>query len=387
MSFWDDQAEADPLTELLQSPNPQLSDVLNDASMLQELRSGNAELIAYLTREDVVSQLCEWSMTLTHESDKDFDRTSRFAIEALTCGNALASQLLHSSVLKQFLTDFLANPADWEALCAGHFHRILVHLLNESSGAYLNNFPGIIEGVVKHLSLLGVAELLISLAIKYSDALPKPIVPVLVQFIGESPPPHTAALYALRQIFADGWIVPEFAASFTAPETLSKLAAIAKSGRDRATTVELYRLIGKIRGKGAAVGPIEAPAGEADGSVAAFARAVNVGDLREGLLLIARKAVHFGLGNVILAAVKALPQDEFVAAAIELGIVELLTAAFEEDRLTGQQLELINLLVNGSLEFVATLPQEAVIKAGKLNAQYGGELPIGTPIGRQINAD
>jgi hypothetical protein len=44
-------------------------------------------------------------------------------------------------------------------------------------------------------------------------------------------------------------------------------------------------------------------------------------------------------------------------------------------------------LVNASLEFAALLPQEAVIKAGKLNEKYGGELPIGTPIGQHIIGD
>jgi hypothetical protein len=116
----------------------------------------------------------------------------------------------------------------------------------------------------------------------------------------------TAALYALRQIFASGWSVPDVAASFTAPDTLARLAAVAKSGANRATTVELYRLIGAIRAKGADVGHVEAPVGGVSGAVAAFARAADVGDVRDALVRIASGAVHFALANPFLAAVRAL---------------------------------------------------------------------------------
>jgi hypothetical protein len=42
----------------------------------------------------------------------------------------------------------------------------------------LANFPSIVDGIVKHLSLLGVADVLVTLATKYSDALSTLIVTV-----------------------------------------------------------------------------------------------------------------------------------------------------------------------------------------------------------------
>jgi hypothetical protein len=150
MAFWDEAPE-DALTVLLQQPNPPLSEVLNEGAILQELRTGNSLLIAYLTRESVVSELCSWSMTLEHQSSKDFDRSSRIATEVLTCGTALATVLLNSAALKQFLTSFTATARNWDPLSAGHFQRVLAYLLAESDGKYLSNFPDIVTNTVRHL--------------------------------------------------------------------------------------------------------------------------------------------------------------------------------------------------------------------------------------------
>jgi hypothetical protein len=330
--------------------------------MLQELRTGNLSLISYLIREPIVSELCSWSMTLTHQSSPDFDRISRIATETLTCGTALATQLLSSTALKQFLSDFSSSSAEWDPLCAGHFQRLLTHLLRSSEGAFLANLPNFVPNAVKHLRLLAVAELLIVLAQDYGQ----PIAGLIVDFIANEEPPVTAALYALRQILGNGGADAEL---------IGKIEAVAKAAKDKVTGIELYRLLKRLNAAVGDIGEFESP------TVAGFARAAKGGDLKEGIELILKGNVHGALGNQILAQVKAAPKDvlEKVAEEVEFG-------KKLKEEVTAQQLEIVNVLVQQSLGIAVQLPPEVVSRAGKLHAPYGGELPIGRTISR-MNAD
>jgi hypothetical protein len=312
-------------------------------------------------------------MTLQHQSAKEFDRSSRIATETLTCGTALATKLLNSATLRAFLTNFAATTDDWDPLCAGHFQRILTHLVRESNGDYLKNFPDLIPNTVNHLNLLAVAELLISLAPNYSAQ----IVPLIVDFIGSHEGPLTASLYALRQILTEG-----FAQSFG--DVIPKIAAVAKSAKNKVVKIELYRILEKVVKVSQSDFVVEEESGFESATVEAFAKAVNFGDLKSGLASLVGGEVHWGLGNKVLNKLRGTETAVFLGLVNELGVVKKLKEIGENA--TGQQLELVNLIVDRALEIAMELPTELIGKAGKLNASYGGELPIGGIITR-VNAE
>lgn len=401
MSFWDDQEE-DPLTELLNNPNSPLCDVLQEGNMLQELRTNNADLIRYLSQEKIIGELCEWSMTMKNEKHDNFNKISRIATETLTCGANYSQQLLKSATLEQFFKSFLSSKDEWDTICAGHFQRVFVHLLKNSNGSYLSRFPNIAEDLDNHLSVLAVSEFIIQLATEFNSSLPKQFVPILASYIDSSISKEdltTAeridlfpAIYTLRQIFTNGIQIKEIKDSFTSEEVIGKLTHAASTSHCKLTSIELYRLLSKIKEQS----PL------ATGLVTKHTTSKNPSEINNSLIsyeelntdIEPKKAatllcgkVHWALANKLLKRLAELPQADFLnLVSNETNLLKTIVENSNNGSITAQQIDLIRLLSKAGAD-LSSVPKEIVTKALLIGVRYGGEVPIGFQAEHKINAE
>ncbi|OHS99282.1 hypothetical protein TRFO_34312 [Tritrichomonas foetus] len=390
MSFWD-TAEEDPLTELIQNPNAPLCDVLLEGTMLQELRAGNADLISYLTQERIINELCQWSMTMDFEKRDGFDKLSRIATETLTCGGNFQKELLNSTALKNFFTNFMSSTKEWDSICTGHLQRVFVNLLKNSNGNYLSNFPNIAEDLDSHLTILAVAELIVLLATEFNASLPKQYVPILAKYIETSKTDLFPAVYALRQIYNNGSTIPAIAESFTNEEVISSIVKTAHTSQDKLTSIELYRLLSKIKEQS----PLAAglilkysdqfghPEKSVENSIAAFSAAEI--DTKTAATILCTNT-HWGIANKLTAKLAAAPQAELVEVVNKSGLFERIVENSKNGCLTAQQIEVIRLMSKAGADLSAVQKSD-VEKALLLGVRYGGEVPIGFQAEHKINAE
>lgn len=401
MSFWDDQEE-DPLTELLNNPNSPLCDVLQEGNMLQELRTNNADLIRYLSQEKIIGELCEWSMTMKNEKHENYNKISRIATETLTCGSNYAQQLLKSATLEQFFKNFLSSTDEWDTICAGHFQRVFVHLLRNSNGSYLSHFPNIAEDLDNHLSVLAVSEFIIQLATEFSASLPKQFVPILASYIDSSISKEDGdqaeridlfpAIYTLRQIFTNGTQIAEINNAFASEEVISKLAHAATTSHRKLTSVELYRLLSKIKAQSPLAAGIvtkhitsKNPT-EVTSSLASFHELDSDVEPKRAATLLCNR-VHWALANKLLKRLAELPQAEFLDIVNnQTNLFKTIVENSNNGTITSQQIDLIRLLSKANAD-LSGIPKEIVTKALLIGVRYGGEVPIGFQTEHKINAE
>lgn len=403
MSFWDDQAE-DPLTELIANPNTPVSDVLQEGTMLQELRTNNTDLIQYLSQERIITELCQWSMTLKDEKQDNYDKISRLATETLTCGINYAQELLKSQALEQFFRDFLNSTTEWDSSCAGHFQRIFVHLQKSSNGSFISRFPNIAEDLDKHLSILAVSEFIVQLVTEFNDSLPKQFVPILCEYISSTISQEGStqkvdlfpAIYALRQIFNNGITIQSIQDSFTSENVIQHLAEAAKNAAhqegSKLSSIELFRLLSRIRDLSPAAEELVSKhtAGiaknnnEVTNALSSY-ETMNINVTSQQAATLLCNPVHWRLANNLLKQLSELPQDELVDIVVnQTQLYKTIITNCQNDALTPQQIDIIRLLSKAQYD-TKDIPQEIVTKALLIGVRYGGEVPIGFQTEHKIN--
>ena len=390
MSFWD-TVDEDPLTELLSNKDSPLSSILDEETMLQELRTGNVDLVSYLSQERVIKELCEWSMTMKFESNPNFNRFTRLTTEALTCGEKFPQVLLGSTSIQEFFSEYLTSANEWDAICTGHFQRVFVNLIKASNGKFLEKFPNIEENLDAHLSILAVAEFVIQLATEFGDFLPKQFVPILVKYIdSQTSNDLFPAIYALRQIFEIAWENVKIQESFTNEEVIASMIHAAKNTKDKLASIELYRLLSRIKEKSTmAAGLILKHSNEfahPDGAVTDAPTAFSADELDpKTAASILCNDTHWALANKLCAKLASISKEELVNAVTSSGLLQKITENSQNSCLTSQQIQVINLLAKAGVEL--SISRNDIDKALLLGVRYGGEVPIGFQEGRKLNAE
>ena len=393
--FWDMGFSSDPLMDLLQQEGIQLRQILEEGTMLQEFRTGHQELTEYFTREDVITELCEWSMTLKHGNEEQFEHLSRLSTEVLVCGGSMYSDtLIHSQSFKTFCDTFLSNENEWDSLCVGHFQKVFIHLLRHSNGHYLRSFPSIIDSLTSHLSLMSAVELVVILETEFSDFLPGDFVPLIASYVDTSLCSAFPAAYALRRIISLGWDNSSVRASFSSEPVVTRLVHAALSSREFLLSAELLRLLWDLQRKSAAAKEIvqrhasEFYTGDTANTALRALSAANISrSSADAARMISCGRLHWAIANKLLAQLECLSKDELVAVVEETGAVAKICECIEQERMSAQQLRLVEMINEADSRLTAALPEEVVKKAMMLGKKYGGEIPIGFQDEAKLNAE
>lgn len=386
--FWDmaDDA-ADSLSELLQNPSATVKDVLNESNMLQEFRTGNDEITQYFSREDVIKELCAWSMTLSHADDSDFMHLSRLSTEVLICGGSnYAKTLCNSLELKKFFNEFLNDDSDeWDSFCVGHFQKVLVNLLKQGNNPkeFLNEFPSMEKDLAKHLNVIAVDELVIFLELEYSNYFD--FIDVIAGFIEKGDGNMYKLVYSLRQIFERGWDTKENVRSkLGSKDVIERIVKGSKCITDKLTSIEILRLLLRIREKSPEVNKLlnehssefltKGIPQEAHDS---FSMANVCLDSKEILKMLCDE-IHWSLVPKFLNRLYSLPKDEFLAAVRESDLINKIIQSISNNELKPQYLSLIKVIYSYDQTLLDNVSMDVVSKALTFETSYGGELPIGT---------
>lgn len=388
--FWEMEGnqETDPLMDLLNNPNAAICEVMNMETMLQELRTGNTDLFNYLMRPAVVTELCDWSMTMKNKDSPDFHHFSRTATETLTCPS-FAKVVVQSPVLKTFIASFLSAEEEWDALVAGHFQRVLVVLL-EQNREYLNEFPNAVASIEKRLQLPAVGELVSTLATKFAYiSASKPIVMDLARLIAESDGNVKPYLFTLRQIFEEGLKdasrVESVVEASTNEQFMTFLIAAAKKTSDKVARAEIFRFLLQLETRSAesaaVIRPLVAAIPESDPvtSDAAFALLTKIEDPKEILTRLVKGPVHWALATELMGRVKKMKKPEFMAAVDAVDVIAVLKGPATDGALTPQQMEILSLINKYDPEnarLKAEIPPAVVARVALIGERYGGEIPI-----------
>lgn len=390
MAFWDTVEESDPLTDLLNKPNVQVKEVLFEQSMLQELRTGNKTLLDYLTKESVVTELCQWSMSLQNNKDPEYFKVSSFATNSLI----LIKALINSTALKTFLEQFLAKPGEWDSICTAHFQKILVELLRNTKGEYLTKLPTLMDSLLAHIDNLAVIELLIILATEFGGLIQISIITELGKFAASGVPETYTLAYALEQIMVQ-WDKPNVSQSFTNKEFLDNIIKAANTTTDKLGSIELNRLLSRLKTKSAEI--VRLLSGKTTdlskvdtvkSAKEAFNVDYSIADMNKVVNLLCTDC-HWAVANQLLDRFKKLTSEQQVELVNTNKVISKLAA----NALTGftqQQYALISVLDNvlsNNAEWKSAIPQEAIEKAKLLNISYGGEIPAGFNVEHKINAE
>lgn len=387
--FWEMEGnqETDPLTDLLNNPNASLCEVMNMETMLQELRTGNTDLFNYLMGPAVVTELCDWSMTMKNKDSPDFHHFSRTATETLTCPS-FAKVVVTSPVLKNFIANFLTAEEEWDALVAGHFQRVLVVLL-EQNREYLNGLNAV-ASIEKHLHLPAVGELVSTLATKFADiSASKPIVMDLARLIAESDGNVKPYLFTLRQIFEEGLKeasrVESVVEASTDKQFMTFLIEAAKKTGDKVARAEIFRFLLQLESRSAesaaVIRPLVAAIPESDPvtSDAAFALLTKIEDPKEVLTRLVKGPVHWALAAELMGRVRKMKKPDFMAAVEAVDAIAVLKDPATKGTLTPQQMEILSLINKYDPEnarLKAEIPPPVVARVALIGERYGGEIPI-----------
>jgi hypothetical protein len=333
--------------------------------------------------ESTILELCEWAMTLKQESDPQHDRYSLLATEVLTCGQTVSAVLLNSATLKRFLTEFLESKGEWDSICTGHFQKILGYLARHSNGAYLSNFPKILEQLTRHLDLLATTELVITLYLEFSKVLDA--VSFFANFVATTDKSITSALYALRRLLDEGSEKPEVFSVFLTDEVVMNLVKAANATSDRIAAVEIYRILARIREMDD--GLISRYIGLLQKSgltkcQRAYLDAIQLTDLPLLVNQILDGTVHWSLGNRVLAELKGLSELDLGNLLNESAALQKLKNIVNSGGvLSAFQLSFVQIIGNS----VDAVGEEVARQAALIGTQFGGELPVWTE--RKVNAE
>eukprot|EP00771_Trimastix_marina_P001732 gnl/Trimastix_PCT/2824.p1 GENE.gnl/Trimastix_PCT/2824~~gnl/Trimastix_PCT/2824.p1 ORF type:complete len:869 (+),score=281.60 gnl/Trimastix_PCT/2824:77-2683(+) len=140
-----------------------LSEIIEDEEFLQELKSGNAQLIAYLRKPATVLQLVDLLIGEPPEGASDIRRYKYPYVAAEVLGDdtiPVLEVLIKNFEVRDRLFSFLDGEAPLNSLLAGYFSKVVAVLANKHPEAviYINEH-GIVAKIFKHIECYPFIEL------------------------------------------------------------------------------------------------------------------------------------------------------------------------------------------------------------------------------------
>ncbi|KAI8465398.1 MAG: hypothetical protein J3K34DRAFT_525395 [Monoraphidium minutum] len=168
MAFWRVAgfAQPSPIEQILDKEDYTLEELLDEDDIVQECKSLNGRLIAFLRERDVVEKLLRYLVQPPSDADdpKYQYRYPFTACEVLCCEvEAVFNALLEDEALLGLLFSPLAGPPPLDCKAAGYFARVAGQLLLRKPGemmAYLSAHEELLARLVEHVGVTSVADVL-----------------------------------------------------------------------------------------------------------------------------------------------------------------------------------------------------------------------------------
>jgi len=388
MTFWDTEAAADPLSDLLSQDNPEILEVLCQESILLQLIVKNELLINYLTKHESIEGLFDWSLSLKYQNHPKYDTISRTATEVMVSDSPLVSVFSQSDVLLQKISVFLSSEDEWDPFCAGHFCRVLLHLTKSTKGEYIKKLPNVFMSMIKNVTLLSVSELITAL-IKdfYSQIVDLDPIGILFQYLDKNDDVSRAISIILRDIYLSSREQTQIIDEYGKKEVIIKMIHTAKGTNSDLCSIELLRLMMEMMLNNPdpffclrdMFNPTEFRPFAAKGYAAHIfaiepAHAISI--------LCLEEPSHWNIDSRLLHQLKSVPASSFGDAINEANALEKLSKL---EKLSPYQIALIGMINDSMAHFegvdVSLMQTDIFLNALKkvksFGVPYGGDLPIG----------
>ena len=192
MFLWNSSAvAANTIGELLKKPDVTLIEVLEDSSLAASLRSSLKELIAFITKDQILEELMGLALTEKYKDDEFKPKGNKLSRLALTVfinsSINFQQRILEKSIFVDGLNKFMeCNVGD--PFLIGHFQRI-IETYSRSDCTFLEKFPTILDFLYNNISSLGILELLVFLMVEiqaFQSALDYEKIKPLVKLVGDT---------------------------------------------------------------------------------------------------------------------------------------------------------------------------------------------------------
>mmetsp|Transcript_14021 Transcript_14021/g.30339 ORF Transcript_14021/g.30339 Transcript_14021/m.30339 type:complete len:719 (-) Transcript_14021:1130-3286(-) len=206
-------SQPSPIEQILDKEEFTLEELLDEDDIIQECKSLNGRLVAFLRERSTVEQLVRYLVEPPPADNDDPKRTYKYpftACEVFCCEvEAVFNTLLEDADLMKLLMSLLDSPAPLNCKTAGYFGRVVGNLLVRKSSEmlqYLQDNGGVIlPKLVNHVDTTSVADILKRLigadeqssfmfAPTYQNWLAEtPLVDLLLARLAQSPLPEAQA--------------------------------------------------------------------------------------------------------------------------------------------------------------------------------------------------
>ncbi|GAB4814745.1 hypothetical protein N2152v2_001791 [Parachlorella kessleri] len=160
---------ASPVDSILDKDNFTLEELLDEDELIQECKSLNARLTAFLKKKETVQRLLQYLVETPAGSD-DPKRHFKYpfaACEIFCCEvEGIFNTLLENESLLDQLFSILQNERPLNCMLAGYFSRVVGSLLlrrTQEVMQYLQRHPELLDRMVEHVDTTSVAEVLVRL--------------------------------------------------------------------------------------------------------------------------------------------------------------------------------------------------------------------------------
>lgn len=160
---------ASPVDSILDKDKFTLAELLDEDELIQECKSLNARLTAFLKKKETVQQLITYLVETPDESD-DPKRQFKYpfaACEIFCCEvEGIFNTLLENEDLLDQLFSLVKGNRPLNCMLAGYFSRVMGSLLvrrTQEIMQYLQKHPELLDCMVEHVDTTSVAEVLVRL--------------------------------------------------------------------------------------------------------------------------------------------------------------------------------------------------------------------------------
>ncbi|MEW5298877.1 MAG: hypothetical protein WDW36_001951 [Sanguina aurantia] len=154
-----------PIEQILDKEEFTLEELLQEGDIIQECKSLNGRLIAFLRERSTVEQLLKFLVEPAADNG-DPNSTYKYpftACEVFCCEvEAVFNTLLEDPELMRLLFSLLQTPAPLDSKTAGYFGRVVGHLLLRKTHElmqYLQEQPEILESLIDHVDTTSIADI------------------------------------------------------------------------------------------------------------------------------------------------------------------------------------------------------------------------------------
>ncbi|KAL6757992.1 SIT4 phosphatase-associated protein-domain-containing protein [Haematococcus lacustris] len=158
-------SQPSPIDQIMDKDEYTLEELLDEDDVIQECKSLNGRLVAFLRERSTVEQLIRFLVDPPSDGD-DPKRAYKYpftSCEVFCCEvEAVFNTLLEDEELMQLLFSLLSQPAPLSSKTAGYFGRVVGTLLLRKTNEmmqYLQDKPAILAALVNHVGTTSIADI------------------------------------------------------------------------------------------------------------------------------------------------------------------------------------------------------------------------------------